>query len=109
METGTTAENLRYAAEGERKEYSVLYPEFARVAAEEGFDSTARLWAHIARAEEGHERLFRRLERGLSSAEVQEGMWRCMNCGYVYETAELPEHCPVCGKGPGWQQPDGKK
>ena len=79
------------------------------MAAEEGFDSTARLWAHIARAEEGHERLFRRLERGLSSAEFQEGMWRCMNCGYVYETAELPEHCPVCGKGPGWQQPEGKK
>lgn len=109
METGTTAENLRYAAEGERQEYSVLYPEFARVAAEEGFDSAARLWAHISRAEEGHERLFRRLERGMSTAEVPEGMWRCMNCGYVYETAELPEHCPVCGKGPGWQQPEGKK
>ena len=48
-------------------------------------------------------------KRLISSAEFQEGMWRCMNCGYVYETAELPEHCPVCGKGPGWQQPDGKK
>ena len=33
----TTAENLKAAAEGENEEWDQLYPEFARIADEEGF------------------------------------------------------------------------
>jgi rubrerythrin len=34
--TGTTADNLLHAAEGEHEEWELLYPEFARIAEEEG-------------------------------------------------------------------------
>src|SRR5512139_2733222 len=34
---GSTAENLLAAAEGEKEEWSVLYPDFATVAEQEGF------------------------------------------------------------------------
>src|SRR5512133_2704153 len=39
--TGTTKDNLKDAAEGEHEEWSDLYPEFARIADEEGFKNVA--------------------------------------------------------------------
>ena len=35
---GTTMENLRAAAEGENEEWADMYPEFARIAEEEGYN-----------------------------------------------------------------------
>jgi rubrerythrin len=53
-ELGDTEKNLKVAIEGETYEFSELYPGFARVAREEGFDEIAEWFEFLARAEKSH-------------------------------------------------------
>ncbi len=97
---GTTAENLLAAANGEREEYSDLYPAFAAVAKEEGFAEIAAVWNAIAVAEKQHEKRYRDLlaniEAGRVFAREQVVVWRCRNCGYLHSNKSAPELCPAC-------------
>lgn len=52
---GTTAENLKAAAEGENEEWVDLYPEFAKIADEEGFPAIAHTFRNVSKVEEEHE------------------------------------------------------
>jgi len=97
---GTTAENLLAAAEGEKMEWSELYPEFERVAREEGFEDVADSFKEIAEVEEEHERRYLKLLENVKEGKVfkKDGVvkWKCRNCGYVHEGAEAPGECPAC-------------
>jgi len=97
---GSTAENLLAAAEGEKHEWGTLYPNFAEVAEEEGFADVARTFRMVAKVEAYHERRYRRLlanvEQGKVFKKDKPVMWKCRNCGYVFEGNEAPEKCPVC-------------
>ena len=97
---GSTAENLRAAAEGEKLEWGTLYPSFAQVAEEEGFAEAARTFRMVAKVEAYHERRYRKLLENVELGEVfkkdKPVMWKCRNCGYVFEGKEVPEKCPVC-------------
>ncbi len=97
---GTTMENLKAAAEGEHEEWTDLYPHFAEVAAEEGFKEIAAAYKLIAKVEAEHERRYLKLLQNLSEDKVfiKEGKvwWKCMNCGYVYESVKALENCPAC-------------
>lgn len=53
-EFGDTETNLKVSIEGETYEFSELYPGFARVAREEGFDEIAEWFEFLARAEKSH-------------------------------------------------------
>ena len=97
---GTTAENLRAAAEGEHHEWGVLYPNFAQVAREEGFAAIGMVFEKIAVAEKQHERrylgLLANVEAGTVFKKDQPVVWRCRNCGYLHEGAEALAACPAC-------------
>ncbi len=97
---GTTAENLLAAASGENEEHSELYPEFARVADQEGFKEIASAWRAISVAEKQHEKRFRDLLENLENDRVfkrgEEVVWRCRNCGYLHTGTAAPEKCPAC-------------
>ena len=97
---GTTAENLKAAAAGEHHEWSQMYPDFAAVARQEGFDDIADIFESIAVAEKQHERRYLGLLANIKSGKVFKGdkvvTWRCRNCGYLQEGAEAPERCPAC-------------
>jgi rubrerythrin len=97
---GSTAENLRAAAEGEKHEWGTLYPSFAKVAEEEGFAEAARTFRMVAKVEAYHERRYRKLLENVELGKVFKKdapvMWKCRNCGYVFEGKEVPEKCPVC-------------
>jgi rubrerythrin len=97
---GTTAENLKAAAEGENEEWSQLYPEFAKVADEEGFPEVAATFKAIAVAEKQHEKrylgLLKNVEDGTAFKKGQKVRWKCNNCGYIHEGDEAPELCPAC-------------
>lgn len=97
---GTTAENLAAAAGGENHEHTVMYPDFARTAEEEGFPEIAAVFRAIGRAEQGHEERFRALldnvTRGRVFKREEKTTWRCRNCGYLHEGEEAPEVCPAC-------------
>ncbi|RLA97908.1 MAG: rubrerythrin family protein [Deltaproteobacteria bacterium] len=99
---GDTASNLEAAAKGENYEHTQMYPEFARVAREEGFPEIAAVFEAIAVAEREHERRYRALLENIREGKVfrkdRPVKWRCRNCGYVYvhEGTEAPERCPSC-------------
>lgn len=97
---GTTAENLRAAAAGENHEWTVMYPEFAKTAKEEGFDEIASVFTEIGEVEEEHEKRYLALLKNVESGTVFKRdtvvKWRCRNCGYVHEGKEAPDVCPAC-------------
>lgn len=97
---GSTLENLKAAAAGEHYEHTEMYPSFAAVAREEGFDDIAAVFMNVAVAEKQHEKRYRDLaeniEKGRVFAREAPVMWRCLNCGFIYEAAEAPKQCPAC-------------
>ena len=97
---GTTLENLNASAEGENYEYTEMYPGFAKVAREEGFEDIAQVFEAIAVAEKQHEKRFSDLAANIEAGRVfkREGkvIWRCRNCGYLHEGESAPEECPAC-------------
>lgn len=97
---GTTAENLKAAAQGENEEWTSMYPEFAKVAREEGFDKIAALFEAVAAIEKEHEErynlLLANVENGTTFKKGEKVIWQCLNCGYVCTGEEAPQVCPVC-------------
>lgn len=97
---GTTLENLKASAEGEHYEQTEMYPEFAKIAREEGFNNIADVFEAIAIAEKQHEKRFNDLAKNLEEGKVfkRDGKitWRCLNCGYLHEGTVAPEVCPAC-------------
>jgi rubrerythrin len=97
---GTTEENLKEAADGEKLEWGTLYPEFGNVAEKEGFPEIALSFRNIAKVESYHERRYRKLLENLKNGTVfkrdKPVKWFCRNCGYVHEGTEPPKKCPAC-------------
>ncbi len=97
---GSTLENLKAAAGGEKHEHSELYPGFAKVAREEGFEEIAVLFEKVSVAERQHEKRYRDLAANIEAGRVfkreEKVVWRCRNCGYLHEGTEAPEVCPAC-------------
>lgn len=97
---GTTLENLKDSAAGEHYEQTKMYPEFAKTAREEGFDTIASVFEAIAVAEKQHEKRYVDLAANIEAGKVfkkdEKVTWRCRNCGYLYEGSEAPEVCPAC-------------
>lgn len=98
--TGSTAENLRAAAAGEKFEWGTLYPGFGKIAEEEGFPDAARTFHQVARVEAYHERRYLKLLANVEKGTIfrKDGTihWKCRNCGFVLEGTEVPVKCPVC-------------
>ena len=97
---GNTLENLKAAASGEHEEWTEAYPEFARIAREEGFPEIAVLWERVSIAEKQHEKRYNDLWKNLEAGKVfkRDGVviWRCLNCGYIHEGKDAPQLCPAC-------------
>lgn len=97
---GTTAENLKAAADGENEEWTELYPEFARIAEEESFPAIAAVFRDIAKVEAEHEVRYRKLLERVNTGKVfereEEIEWQCRNCGFVYKGKTAPKTCPAC-------------
>ena len=97
---GTTHENLLAAAAGENHEHTEMYPGFARVARDEGFEDIAQVFEAVSVAERQHEKRYRALAANIEAGRVfkrdKKVVWRCRNCGYLHEGDEAPEECPAC-------------
>ena len=97
---GTTMENLKASADGENEEWTELYPEFAKVAEEEGFREVAAAFKMIAKVEAAHENRYRTLYNNLEEGKVfkraDKVIWKCRNCGFIHEGTVAPKMCPAC-------------
>jgi rubrerythrin len=97
---GDTAANLAASAAGEHHEHTVLYPEAAKIADQEGFPEVAQAFRAIASVESQHEKRYQALLDNLKQGKVfkkaQPVKWKCRNCGYVHYGPEAPDQCPAC-------------
>ncbi len=97
---GNTFENLEEAAKGEHYEHSSMYPEFAKIASEEGFENIAKVFEFISVAEKYHESRFKALAQNIKNGTVFKKnsniVWKCRNCGYRHEGLEALKACPAC-------------
>ncbi|MDR1493187.1 MAG: rubrerythrin family protein [Planctomycetaceae bacterium] len=97
---GTTLENLTAAAKGEHEEWTIAYPEFAKIAAEEGFTAIAKVFENIASVEKFHENRYLALLKNVQEERVfvreTETQWQCRNCGYMHNGKSAPASCPAC-------------
>ena len=97
---GSTVENLKASAGGENYEWTEMYPSFAKVAREEGFENIAKIFEAIAVAEKQHEKRYLDLKKNIEDGTVfkkdKKVVWRCRNCGYLHEGTEALDVCPAC-------------
>jgi rubrerythrin len=97
---GTTEENLKEAADGEKAEWGTIYPEFAKIAEKEGFPEVACSFKFIGQVEAHHEKRYRTLLANLEKKQVfkkdKAVKWKCRNCGYIHDGKEAPNKCPAC-------------
>ncbi len=97
---GTTAENLKIAADGEDYEWAEMYKEFAETAREEGFDEIAEKFELVGGVEKEHEERYLKLLENVKNEVVFKSdkvtVWKCRNCGHIYTGENAPEVCPVC-------------
>ena len=97
---GSTAENLKSAAEGENYEWTDMYDQMAKDAKEEGFAHIAFLFEQVGKIEKEHEERYRKLlangEGGLVFSRDGDMIWQCSNCGHIHVGKQAPEVCPVC-------------
>jgi len=95
-----TIDNLKYAADGEHEEWEILYPNFAKIAKEEGFPHVEALFTRIAEIEAHHEarylKLIENINNGLVFRRDTTVKWKCLVCGHIHEGMEAPGVCPVC-------------
>ena len=97
---GSTADNLKHAAEGENYEWTDMYEEFAKTAEEEGFAELAMKFRLVAAIEKRHEERYRALLNNVETAAVFEKsevkVWECRDCGHIVIGVKAPEVCPTC-------------
>ncbi|HOO77944.1 MAG TPA: rubrerythrin family protein [bacterium] len=97
---GDTLANLKEGAAGENYEWTEMYPGFAKVAREEGFNEIADAFSAIAVAEQQHEKRYLALASNIENCRVfkreEPVVWRCMNCGYLHAGTDAPQLCPAC-------------
>ncbi|RVU54258.1 rubrerythrin [Anaerosphaera multitolerans] len=103
---GDTKSNLLAAAGGENEEHSDMYPEFARIAREEGYAEIADVFIEVGEVEEAHEKRFLKLHENLATGYLfkkdEVVLWKCNNCGYIHEGVEAPIVCPACDHPQGY-------
>jgi rubrerythrin len=97
---GSTKENLLAAAAGENEEWTTLYPNFADIAEEEGFSDIANVYRKISEIEKRHELRYKKLAKNIEDGTVflknETTLWKCNNCGFIFEGSLAPEICPAC-------------
>lgn len=99
-------ELVKAAEHNETEEYEDVYQVFGDIAKEEGFYEAASAFYQIAEVEHVHAKRFGYIRDLLEKKEYFEqpgdGVWMCLNCGYIHEGGKVPEVCPVCRHDKGY-------
>ena len=108
---GKTIDNLKMAAAGEKYEWTTMYPDFEKIAKEEKFSQSVRLFGQLKEVEEKHEERYLIIAKKLDNDTLYNSdailEWKCLNCGYIHKGKTPPKTCPVCLKPFTWYMPLG--
>lgn len=90
----STADNLKDAVAGETHEYKDMYPDFVKVAEEEGNKAAVMSFTFAMKAEEVHAKLYQEALENLDQTE-EVFYYLCPVCGNIEKF--IPEKCSICG------------
>ena len=103
VETELTLKNLDSAMAGENYEHTTMYPNFAKIAEDEGHKELARLFNAIGKVEVEHEREYKALQDAMREdgffSDEEEEIWVCEVCGHIHRGKRAPNACPLCKVG----------
>ena len=106
-----TLDNLKMAAEGEKYEWTTMYPNFEKDAIADKVPEAIRLFGNLKKVEAMHEERYVIISTKLSNKELYDNNveleWKCVNCGNIYKGKTPPKTCPVCKKPYTWYMPLG--
>ncbi|MFZ7119539.1 MAG: rubrerythrin family protein, partial [Eubacteriaceae bacterium] len=90
----STSDNLKDAVEGENHEYQSMYPDFVKIAKEEGNKDAVRTFTFAMKAEEVHAKLY---QEALEDIDEQKEIYYylCPVCGNIEKS--IPDKCFICG------------
>ncbi|WP_352419208.1 ferritin family protein [Proteiniborus sp.] len=90
----STSENLKDAENGEIYEFESMYPEFLKVAEEEGNKAAIKTFTFAMEAEKVHAKLYREALETIDETE-EVFYYLCPVCGNIEKL--VPEKCSICG------------
>lgn len=101
-----TTDNLKMAIEGEKYEWTTMYPDFEAQAKADNEPEAVRVFGNLKLVEEKHEERYITIARKLdentlynAEAELE---WKCLNCGNIHRGKTPPTTCLVCKKPFTW-------
>ena len=84
----------------EESQSGVIYPDFARVASEEGFDEISKAFAFAGSVENCHKLLLQQVHEKLKNGKLYKSpesiKWKCSNCGFEHTDKSCWQECPSC-------------
>jgi rubrerythrin len=94
----SSKENLLAAINGEKHEFTEMYPSFIEQADTEGEERASKSFKIANKVEQIHHDLYRDAINRLEKGEVMElkPFYVCQYCGNTVE-GEAPNICPICG------------
>ncbi|MCJ7774091.1 MAG: rubrerythrin family protein [Desulfobacterales bacterium] len=90
-----TDTNLEKSFQSEISVSENIYPDFIKIAQDEGEENVALTFSHARDAESFHAKLYERAMYQVIKDEVK-AYHVCQVCGYVTDK-KIPDNCPVCG------------
>lgn len=98
--SGNLLECLKEKIDVENSQSEVVYPEFARIAEEEGFGQIAKAFEFAGTVENCHKLMLKQVVEKLESGKLYMSpnpiKWKCSNCGFEHTSKVCWDECPSC-------------
>ena len=112
FKSGQLLQVLKNEAENERMSAESIYPKFADIARDEGFNDVAELFDMVSKVELTHQRTLEHLANSLECKclykcnDGSEHAFKCDECGTIIKDRCAPKICPLCKMGQGYYRID---
>jgi rubrerythrin len=95
---GPTGKNLEASIAGETDEFTIMYPDFIKVAEAEKKTDAILAFTHAMKAEQVHAALYKKALDAIKAGHDlgREKIFLCPICGNI-EFGKAPDKCPICG------------
>lgn len=105
---GSLIESLEDTIGVEDSQSSVVYPDFASIAEEEGYPEIAKAFRFAGTVENCHKLMLQQILEKLKSGKLYKNpkaiKWKCSNCGFEHTAKECWDNCPSCDMAQGYAE-----
>ena len=103
---GNLQQNLMDSINTELSQSDNVYPSFAKIARDEGFEDVAHAFDLVATVENCHHLLLQQIYDKLKGKKLYKSAtsrkWKCSECGFEHTAKQAWNECPSCHKPQGF-------